>query len=140
MYDKVVPRLYTIEFFQENSFKHSDEPVYEGNEWYIQGFFFVKDVLTENYNTNKPFYKRRRGNKGGDLGHAFPFVICSEGFAKSHDKNFLSDKIMPIIMKQFSTTAATELISNKIQSAGDYITIEALWKHLSTFADVTYDS
>ena len=140
MYEKIVPRLNYIHFFEENSFRPATKPAYDGKDWYIQGQFFVKDLLTERYNKTKPFYGRRIGNKDGDLGHAFPFVICNEGYKKRHAKELESDSYKPLIMQEFDANSATELICDKIKEAGDYITIDSLWSHLASFADVEYDS
>lgn len=139
MTEQIVPRLGYIEFFEENSFHHSDVPVYDGDEWYIQGRFSVVDEVTKEYNKTKPFYKRAKGDKDGDLGSVFPFVMCSKGYAKKYHKEFEEDGIKPIIMDAFNVAAATELIAQKIKEAGDHITIEKLWAHLETFSDTKYD-
>ena len=129
-----------IEFFEENSFRPSTEPVYDGKEWYIQGMFSVVDELTAEYNRKKPFYKRRKGNKGGDLGHMFPFLICSPGFAEKNETELRTDGYKPIIMANFNVDNATRLIAEKVRQAGDHITIDELWAYLSTFCDTDYDS
>lgn len=140
MNDKIIPRLGSIEFFQEDSFHPAQTPVYDGNEWYIEGEFSVVDELTREYNRKKPFYKRKKGNKNGDLGHVFPFVICSPGYAQKYKKAFQDSECIPIIMETFSVTDATQLVSDKIEQAGDHVTIDRLWKHLATFSDTEYDS
>ncbi len=140
MYEVIKPRLNDIEFFEEVGFHHSDKPIYEGKNWYIEGWFYVKDAITEEYNREKPFYERRKGNKGGDLGYVFPFLICNKGYAKKHGKRLESEGYKPIIMKDFSVELATDLIAKKIEEAGDNISLDELWTHLSLFADTEYDS
>jgi hypothetical protein len=140
MYNKVNPQLGWIEFFEENSFKHSDTPVFDGKDWYIQGQFSITDTITQAYNRTKPFYKRHIGNKDGDLGHVFPFIICSSGYAEKHLKQLQADDYKPIIMESFDVTRATEIIREKIRQAGNQITIDELWEHLSTFSDTEYDT
>jgi hypothetical protein len=139
MYDEVVPRLNHVLFFEKNSFKSATKPVYDGKDWYIQGQFFVKDLPTEQYNKTKPFYRRRRGNKNGDLGHAFPFLMCNQSFFIKHKADLEADGYKPIILEKFNTTEATDLLAEKIRAAGDHISIEQLWSHLATFADTEYD-
>ncbi|HSX33124.1 MAG TPA: hypothetical protein VLF91_02190 [Candidatus Saccharimonadales bacterium] len=139
MYDAVTPKLGAISFFSENSFLPATEPVYDGDEWYIQGQFSVIDQRTEGYNKTKPFYKRRKGNKNGDLGHVFPFLICSAGYVAAHKKELAADGYKPIIMKKFSVQAATERIGQRIKEIGDNVTIDELWEQLSHFADTDYD-
>lgn len=139
MHEKIVPRLNYVIFFEENGFKEAKQPVLEQNKWYIQGHFFVKDELTEIYNITKPFYKRRRGNKDGDLGHAFPFFMCNSEYQKKYKKILKIDGYKPIVLEKFTVEKATDLLAKKIRDAGDYITIGELWKHLSSFADTEYD-
>jgi len=140
MYDKVIPRLYEVSYFEENSFKAATEPVRDGDGWYIEGRFSVKDELTDEYNKSKPFYKPRRGNKGGDLGHVFPFIICNQVYSKKHSKDLEEDGYKPIVMEEFDTESATKWLALRIKDAGDHISIDTLWKHLSLFADTEYDS
>ena len=136
----IVPRLNYVHYFEENSFKPATSASFEGKGWYIQGQFFVKDKLTENYNLTKPFYKRRKGNKDGDLGHAFPFLMCNMEYWHKHEKELTNDGYKPIFMKDFDVQSATNLIARKIKEAGDNITYDSLWHHLSSFADTEYDS
>jgi len=139
MYEKIKPRLGSIEFFEYGSFRHAGKPTYEEGEWFIQGQFTVVDLYTQQYNDTKAFYKRRRGNKGGNLGHVFLFVICSQGYAERFHEEFERDNIKPVIMQNFDANMATDLIESKIRNAGDDISIDQLWAHLSKFADTKYD-
>jgi hypothetical protein len=140
MYDKIVPRLNKVLFFEENSFKSTTMPIRDGDGWYIRGQFYVKDELTDRYNRTKPFYKHRRGNKDGDLGHAFPFIMCNKAYLNKYEKELSTDGYKPIVMKEFDPESATNVLAKKIKDAGDYISIDTLWKHLSLFADTEYDS
>lgn len=144
MNDKIAPRLHRIFFYGEprkgEGFESATMPIYDGGDWHIEGGFYVKDELTENYNKTKPFYRRHRGNKDGGLGHVFPFMICNPGYLKKHRKELEANGDKPILMEKFDAESASKLIANKIKQAGDNINIDKLWGHLSSFADTEYDS
>jgi hypothetical protein len=121
MYEKIVPRLHEIQFFEANSFHDATKPSYDGDRWWIRGEFFVKDELTDN------------------LGHIFPFLMCNNAFFEKYKKRLEKDDWRPIIIEEFDIDSATKLIADKIKEAGDYISLSSLWKHLSTFSDTEYD-
>lgn len=147
----ITPQLGEIHFFISNSFHEAVQPQFVDDDWYIDGEFTVVDRNSTLFINSLPrrkriFRKILRGPDGkfmnitGDLGHVFPFFMCSPGFAKKNKVELYKNNITPILIDEFDRNEAIKIISSKIESAGKNLTVDELWNHLATFSDTKYDS
>ena len=138
-YEKLLPRLNYLTFFEPGSFRESDKPdILDDGSWVIEGEFGIYDQKVRDYNDKLPFYKKKVGNKDGDTGYVYPILVCSEDFAKKHYAEIATETVKPIILDEFSREEVEKYITNHVQALGE-VTFDELIECLDKFSWATYD-
>jgi hypothetical protein len=133
------PRLHDVLWLNQGLNTKENEAIehIKGKEWFATGEFSLYDAYDRLYNKTKPFYRRVRGNKDGDLGYMFEFIACSPGFPQIAS-NYFSAPVPKtfLIVKDPSPKEIKESLRLKIGHAY-FKTLEELRDHLLDFADVS---
>lgn len=137
--EKILPRLNGVTFFEPGSFKQSQKPdVLEDGSWVIEGEISIYDQKTRSYNQKLPFYKKKVGNKDGDIGHIFPILVCSPDFVKYHGTEIAPDTVKPIMFKEFSVGGVENYIDTRLQALGE-VSFDEMVESIDEFCWATYD-
>ncbi|MDB5178576.1 MAG: hypothetical protein JWN01_519 [Patescibacteria group bacterium] len=132
------PRLNQV-LWLNHGFGTSDDraiQVVDDGEWYAMGEFSIYDAYDRSYNKTKPFYKKPRGNKDGDMGYMSEFIACSPGFPNVAGNYIESDGKLPfIIVAKPNTEAIIETLRLKVGHQY-FKTLRELRNHIAQFAEV----